>query len=106
MGMNLTFSDKDVSAKDEIDRLEKRCRRQDLVILDKSGPTWWPGRASNLEPSNLDHVVAAKHLAFKQFGGRPVDLRGWPQLETDAKKDAWSAKFSDHAMLYFEVQRT
>lgn len=105
MGMNLTFSKKDVSGQEEITRLQDRCRRQDLVVLDKAGPTWWPGSSSSLQSSNLDHVVAAEHLRFKQFAGFPVDLRGWPELNTDIRKDAWRKKFSDHAILYFEVQK-
>ena len=56
-------------------------------------------------PSNLDHVVAAKHLKFKSFGGKPVDVRGWVDETTDKKKDAWTRKYSDHALLYFEVQK-
>ena len=105
MGMDLTFSGKDISGEEEIARLRQRCNRRDMTIVDKSGPTWWPGSDSKLKPSNLDHVVAAEHLGFKSFGGFPVDVRGWPELNTDAQKDAWRKKFSDHAMLYFEIRR-
>ena len=54
---------------------------------------------------DLDHVVAADHVQFKSFGGKPVDVRGWPEKTTDVQKDAWAKKYSDHAMLYFEVQK-
>ncbi len=114
MGMNLTFSNKDVTGDEEIERLKKRIKSStiNMSVLDKPLPsglpgqaTFWPGSHSSLKPSNLDHVVAAKHLTFKQFNGSPVDLRGWPQETTDAKRDAWIDKFSDHALLYFEVQK-
>ena len=54
--------------------------------------------------SNLDHVVVTDHLEFKSFAGSEVDVRGWPQLPEDEQK-AWIETFSDHALLYFEVQR-
>ena len=54
--------------------------------------------------SNLDHVVASDHLEFAPFGGNEVDVRGWPQLP-EAEQRVWIEKFSDHALLYFEVQR-
>jgi len=106
MGMNLTYSNKDVSADEEIERLKKRVGVKSMAVLEKAHElTYWPGSSSSYNPGNLDHVVAADHVQFKSFGGKPVDVRGWPQETTDAKKDAWAKKFSDHAMLYFEVQR-
>ncbi len=106
MGMNLTYSDKDVSAVDEITRLKKRVERKGMQILDKSAPdTYWPGSTSSYDPGNLDHVVAANHLKFKSFAGKPVDVRGWPEKTNGTQKDAWRKKYSDHALLYFEVQK-
>ena len=108
MGMNLTYSKKDISGPEEIDRLRKRLAHKSVTmsILDKShGPTFWPGSKSRYDPSDLDHVVAADHLNFKKFGGVNVDVRGWVDEPTHAKKDAWTKKFSDHALLYFEVQK-
>jgi hypothetical protein len=106
MGMNLTFSTKDVSGEEEIARLKARCPSRKLVALDKSEPaTFGPGSSSSFSPSDLDHVVAADHLTFKDFGGASVSVRGWPQEPDDAARDAWTAKFSDHAMLFFEVQK-
>jgi hypothetical protein len=106
MGMNLTFSTKDLSAGEEIARLEARCPSRKLAVLDKSEPaTFWPGSTSSLAPSNLDHVVASDHLTFRDFGGAVVSVRGWPQEPTDEAKDEWAATFSDHAMLFFEVQK-
>jgi hypothetical protein len=106
MGITLTFSPKDLSGPEEIARLEARCPSRKLTVLGKSEPTtFWPGSTSSLPPSNLDHVVASDHLTFKNLDGAAVSVRGWPQEPTDAKKDAWTEKFSDHAMLFFEVQK-
>jgi exonuclease III len=106
MGMTLNFSDKDLTAEEEIARLKARCPTRRLTVLEKNElATFWPGSRSSLPPSNLDHVVASDHLKFRSFGGVPVSVRGWPQEPTDAKKDKWVAKFSDHAMLFFEVQK-
>lgn len=108
MGMDLTYSKKDITGVEEIDRLRKRLAHRSVAmsILDKSqGATFWPGADSGCDPSDLDHVVAADHLDFKKFGDVSVDVRGWVDEPTDAKKDAWTQKFSDHALLYFEVQK-
>lgn len=106
MGLNLTFSKKDLSGAEEIKRLEDRCKSKKMEVLSKTEPaTFWPGSTSSFPQSDLDHVVAADHLKFRSFGGNPVDVRGWPQEPTLAKKDAWAKKFSDHALLFFEVQK-
>jgi len=106
MGMNLTYSDRDVTADEEIARLKKRVVVRKMKVLEKSQPhTWWPGSKSKLTPGNLDHVVAAEHLAFAPFGGKPIAVRGWPDEPTPEARDAWAKKYSDHAMLYFEVQK-
>ena len=106
MGMDLSFSTKDLSSDEEIGRLKARCPSRKLVVLDKSEPaTFFNGSTSSIPPSNLDHVVASDHLTFKNFGGAQVSVRGWPQEPTPAAKDKWIAKFSDHAMLFFEVQK-
>ena len=106
MGMNLTFSNKDLTGLEEIQRLEKRTKSRDMTILEKTHPnTFWPGSKSSFDPSSLDHVVAADHLQFKPLSGKPVDVRGWPDEPTDAKKDKWTNEFSDHALLFFEVQK-
>ncbi len=108
MGMNLTYSKKDIAAKEEIDRLRKRLAHKSVAmnILDKTeDATYWPGSTSKYDEGNLDHVVAADHLQFKKFGTVSVDVRGWVSEQTNADKDAWAQKFSDHALLYFEVQK-
>ena len=108
MGMNLTYSSKDLSGAEEIARLKKRLgtRSVQMRILDKTAPTtYWPGTNSSYEPSDLDHAVASDHLDFKSFAGADVDVRGWVDKGTDSKKDAWTKKYSDHALLYFEIQK-
>lgn len=64
-------------------------------------------KASVLRSSGSSETesAAAEHLAFKKFSGARVDVRGWVDEPTGAKKDAWTRKFSDHALLYFEVQK-
>lgn len=108
MGMNLTYSKKDISGDEEIDRLKKRLAHKSvsMVIPNKTHHnTFWPGSKSKYKPSGLDHVVAADHLNFKNFNGSSVDVRGWVDEKTNEKKDIWTKKYSDHALLYFEIQK-
>lgn len=114
MGQNMTYINKGISGNKELSRLKKRAAaaRVKMTVFEKSVPsgvneqvTIWPGSRSSLNPSNFDYVMATDHLRFKQFGGSPVDLRGWPQETTAAKRDAWATAFSDHALLYFRVQK-
>jgi hypothetical protein len=75
-----------------------------MKVLDKDAThTWWGG--ATIDPSNLDFVVASDHLKFKQFAGHDVTVRGWPQLESQDERVKWVTRYSDHALLYFEVQR-
>lgn len=92
-----------------------------MRILTKTAPfSWWGG--GRLAPSSLDHVVAADHLRFRQFSRVDIDLphypefdplparcdvdvRGWPRERTRAAQRRWINSFSDHGLLFFEVQR-
>ncbi|MFQ5964787.1 MAG: endonuclease/exonuclease/phosphatase family protein [Candidatus Scalinduaceae bacterium] len=108
MGMDYPYTQHDISADAEINELKRRARHHSKMmrVLDKTEPyTWWGGSGSKHGPSSLDHVVVADHLEFKNFGGAQIDVRGWPQETTDADKDAWTERYSDHALLYFEVQK-
>jgi hypothetical protein len=72
--------------------------------------TFSNGSGSSIPDSNLDHVYASKHLKFKEFkpaGGTKaeVDVRGWVNKNTQAAKDKWINDFSDHCLLFLEVQR-
>ncbi|MBE7497281.1 MAG: endonuclease/exonuclease/phosphatase family protein [Verrucomicrobiaceae bacterium] len=103
MGMDYLGNDKDIDGAREIDELRKAAGRRKMALLEKTAPaTYW---SAQYGMSNLDHVVAAQHLSFRQFGGKPVRVSGWTDLATDAQRAAWVAKYSDHAMLYFEVQK-
>jgi endonuclease/exonuclease/phosphatase family metal-dependent hydrolase len=65
--------------------------------------TWWNGK-DNWDPSNLDHVFAADHLNFKDFGsGAQIEVSGWVDKTTANAKKNWIDKFSDHSMLYGEI---
>lgn len=106
MGMNLTYSAKDISGQEEIERLGKRLAAKSvkMKLLSKTHEgTYWPGTNSSYPISNLDHVVAADHLEFKSFSGKDIKVSGWVDESTDSKRDQWAKQFSDHALLYFEV---
>ena len=105
MGMEYPY-DHDIPAPDEIKRLNSRGSYRKMRVLDKDEPvTWSNGSGSTIPDSDLDQVVAAKHLVFKKFNGKDVAVRGWPKESTQAKKDTWINKYSDHGLLYFEVQK-
>jgi hypothetical protein len=106
MGMHYEYvSGKDISAEVEIEKLKKMTARYKMRVLAKDSPaSWWNGPESSLPPSNLDHVIAANHLKFTKFGDAEVSALGWPKEASPAKQGQWIEKYSDHALLYFEVQ--
>jgi len=91
----------EVSAAHEIDRLGREAAKVGMRVLRKTHDVTW--RSKTLK-SNLDHVVAANHLQFKQFDNQDVAVLGWPELPTDQAQLDWTNDNSDHALLYFEVQ--
>lgn len=106
MGMEYPFDHK-IVAEDELRKLDGGARRVKMCRLDKSHPfTWFNGSTSKLPPSNLDHVVASDTISFRQFGGADVSVRGWVDQEPDSKKDTWISKYSDHSLLYMEIQKS
>ena len=107
MGMKYRhFPGHNIASADELTKLTGEAARFKMRMLSKDEPHTWPnGSTSMIPPSNLDHVVAANHLQFKSFGGADVSVRGWPKESTAAKQDAWIRRFSDHGLLYLEVQR-
>ena len=103
MGMNVTYSDKDMTGTEELGRYVKRLRHRRMRLLAKTADhTWWGGTAS-YPPSNLDHTFASNALNFKKFDGAEILVRGWPELPMEAERINWIRKHSDHAMLYGEV---
>lgn len=90
------------SGADEIERLAYVAGKAGMRILPKTHSATW---RDTRRTSNLDHVVAAKHLRFTTFdGGAEVKVTGWPELRTKAEQLEWIKRYSDHAILYFEVQ--
>jgi hypothetical protein len=72
--------------------------------------TWSGGNTSSFAPANLDHVYGAKHLAFRPFKNPQnedveLDVRGWVSESSVTARDAWIANYSDHSLLYFEVEK-
>lgn len=92
-----------VSAEQEIEHLAFEAAKNGMRLLSKTADRTW-GKASGAR-SNLDHVVASDQLQFKSLGGKDVGVRGWPELESEAEQGKWIKRYSDHALLSFEVQK-
>ncbi|WP_455218263.1 endonuclease/exonuclease/phosphatase family protein, partial [Kaarinaea lacus] len=109
MGMKYPYH-MSITADTELKKLDLDTRRRKMTRLVKTHEfTWWNGPGSSLPPANLDQVIAAEHLRFKMFkrtdnSRAPIDVRGWPQLPEQQQKD-WITQYSDHALLYLEVQK-
>jgi len=105
MGMEYPY-DRDIRPDTELKRLDGRAKRAKMRRLSKNAPhTFWNGTGSSLPPSDLDHIVASSNVSFKLFNGHSVSVRGWTDGPTAGKKDSWIAKYSDHCLLYTEVQQ-
>lgn len=112
MGMDYPFNHA-IEPEFELKKWDKYAARAKIAMrrLPKShDATFFNGSTSSIPPSNLDHVYASSNLQFKKFphptNGTQVevDVRGWVNETTNANKDAWIGKFSDHSMLFFEIQ--
>jgi endonuclease/exonuclease/phosphatase family metal-dependent hydrolase len=109
MGMEYLYDrDRDILAANELQRLRGLAKRQRLRILERDEDvTWWGG--GKIAPSGLDYVVARDHMQFAPVGSaqKPaeVSVRGWPKLPSESEKKTWVTRYSDHALLYFEVQK-
>ena len=111
MGLDYPYQ-KDIDVLTELKKWDARASQYyDMRRLAKThDASWSNGSGSSIPDSNLDHVYAANHLKFKLFT-RPdgtkaeVDVRGWANQTTAAAKDKWIKDFSDHSLLYLEVQR-
>jgi len=108
VGMNLSFSGRDITIDEEIDRLKSmyESRFDELVLLEKTaGATFWNGPGSSDPPSDIDHVLAASRINIAKLpDNKAVEVKGWPELDSDAEKAAWIRRFSDHALLRFTVE--
>lgn len=105
MGMEYRYvRDRDIVAAKELQRLTGLARRRRMRVLARDEPvTWWGG--GTIAPSGLDFVVARDHMRFATFGDAEVSVRGWPKLATESARRTWVTRYSDHALLYFEVQK-
>ena len=105
VGMNLTFSNKDISDTEELARYENVFNSRNLVLVPKDQLfTFSNGSQSNDPPADMDHVFASEHLNIRRLDNSAgVNVKGWPELATDVDKDQWIAELSDHAMIYGEV---
>jgi endonuclease/exonuclease/phosphatase family metal-dependent hydrolase len=111
MGLEYPF-DRDIDPTLELRKWDRYGVRKSIGMrrLEKTHPaSWFNGSKSSLPPSNLDHVYATDNLKFRSFrrtdgDAAEVSVRGWVDQPTDAAKDAWIGRYSDHSLLYFEVQ--
>lgn len=105
MGMNYTYGDKDITGQEEVERMEKlvSSATYNMRLLVKDQPnTFFNGTNSQYPPANLDHVFASNSVKILQKNGKDVNVLGWPQ---EQDKDSWIDQYSDHALLYFEVEK-
>jgi len=91
-----------VTAENELAALAYRAGKADMRVLTKTVDFTWHGDGKLR--SNLDHVVASDQLQFEQIDGKDVKVRGWPE-KPEAEQEKWVEKYSDHALLYFEVSK-
>ena len=106
MGFDYPYKSHDISAENEIKELDRRARYKKMRRLPKTYDlSWWNGKDKYAPGSNLDHVVAANHMIFKKFNGAEVSVRGWAEEADLQKQKQWIKKYSDHNLLYFEVQK-
>lgn len=104
MGMNVVYGDNDVTSEEEIKRFTDMVKSSSYKLkhLSKNSDDTYRSESGSLK-SDLDHVFASDHLKFKPYGGYDVNVAGWPELDTEAKKVKWIQDYSDHAMLIFEI---
>lgn len=105
MGMNLTYSNKDISSTEEIQRIQQILGRVGLRNLPKSHHlTYHEGSDGSYPPDDLDHVFATEGLTFQDQGsGAHVLVGGWALQPNVAARDTWINEFSDHAPLILDV---
>jgi len=110
MGMFYPF-DRGIEAELELRKWDRYGTRKKIAmrrLVKTHDASWFNGSDSSFPPSNLDHVYASTNLEFKAFRRADgdtahVSVRGWVDETTDAGKDRWIGRYSDHALLYFEL---
>lgn len=106
MGLNLTFSQNDLTGPEETARIDKILGGKDMHRQPKThGATFNNGSKSSYDPADLDHVYASSNCDFVPLAdGSHIRIAGWAEEPDQASTDAWIAKFSDHAPLIFTLQ--
>jgi endonuclease/exonuclease/phosphatase family metal-dependent hydrolase len=111
MGMDYPFQ-KNIEPKFELQKWDKIGKKTfGMQRLRKtSEETWSSLSTSKLGKANLDHAYVAEHLKFTKFKNTAneeaeIDVRGWVNEKSDSEKDNWIKCYSDHSLLYFEVQK-
>jgi hypothetical protein len=111
MGMDYPFK-RNIKPKFELQKWDEKGKKTyGMRRLKKtSEKTWGSVSKSKIKTSNLDHVYAAEHLEFTKFLNpankeTEVEVRGWVSEKTTEKRGSWIKSFSDHSLLYFEVQK-
>ena len=107
MGMDYERREHDISGEKEMKTVRTRFRRRGMDFLVKDhGATFNNGSDSQYPQSDLDHVIAAKHLDFLDVNddGDKVHVGGWAELAVPRYQDEWIEEFSDHAPLTMTLQ--
>lgn len=106
MGLDYPYKDNDISSDNELKQLDRRAKLKKMRRLTKTHElSWWNGSDNYKPGSCLDHVIASNHIEFKLNNGFEVSVLGWPEEESDVEKRNWINTYSDHGLLYFEVQK-
>lgn len=104
MGLDYHRKDHDIPMEREIAVMTERMKTRKMRKPATSHPhTFFNGSGSSLPPSELDHVFVAQHVTLDASKGHEVEVGGWAKLATDAERDDWIERFSDHAPLIFTV---
>ncbi len=111
MGMIYPYQ-KSIASAIELKKWDKYAGRTKVGmrhLVKTQDASWFNGSKSSYPPANIDHVFASSNLDFRVFKRSDgteanVAVRGWVDQPTDAEKDDWIARYSDHSLLYFEIQ--
>ena len=106
MGRRRCAYREDVSAEDEIEKLEARMKKKGMRMLQKNYENTWRGVPPGyraIRESNLDHVLATTNISFESFGTEAeVCVSGWNRLEGD-EQERFIEDVSDHCALFCRV---
>jgi endonuclease/exonuclease/phosphatase family metal-dependent hydrolase len=104
MGLEYHRPRHNIAMADEIATMTERMARRQMRKPVTSHPhTFFNGSESSIPPSELDHVFVADHMQLDDSKGYEVEVGGWAKLTTNAARNAWIRRFSDHAPLIFTV---